>query len=322
MERRKKRPLRTESASLTTAISTSDQADLERQLTFNLRDSFIQVLQSKSVLALAQENYDYYERVLDLNRKRYEAGDIARADLDRLELQKSQYESDLENARVNLRTAKLSILALLNDERAVDDFDVTGDYDFRNLPVSLEQCRRSALASRPDLTSASIAIEKAQVDNQLAWANGSTDPIVGFEYQRTPGTPNGSNTMGFSITIPLRIFDRNQGEKARTAIEINRAALVKAGLVASIYRDVSSAYTSASSVLTLLGSFRDRYLPQATSARDTVAFAYQHGGASLLEFLDAQKAYRDTQLNYRNLIATYLSAVNQLNLAVGNEVVP
>lgn len=316
-ERGHKRELRVASARLATSMAGTDVADLERQMTFTLRDAFIRTLQAKSILELAKENLDYYDHVIALNRERYKAGDIARVDLERVELQRVQFESDFVNANVNLRTAKIALLSLMNDKMPVDNFDVTGDFDFKETILLPQELRSAALESRPDLQSADTAIRKAQADNKLAWANGTTDPTVGMEYQRM----GPDNTMGLDLGIPIRIFDRNQGEKARTALEIRRSEEVREALVNGIYRDVDSAYATLDSVRQLLRPYKQTYLGQAAEIRETVSFAFSRGGASLLDFLDAQKSYRDTQLNYRNLIAGYLSAANQLNLAVGREVI-
>jgi cobalt-zinc-cadmium efflux system outer membrane protein len=317
-ERRGKRGLRVASARLGTSGSVTELADQERQLTFNLRDAFIRTLQAKSIVELAIDNLTYYDKVIDVNRLRFKAGDISRADLERVELQRAQYESDLLNARVNLRTAKIQILALMSDKTPVDRFDIRGNFDFKELILLPDELHAQAAASRPDLQSAETAIRRAEVDHKLAWANGSTDPVIGAEYQRT----GPFNTAGIASTIPIRIFDRNQGEKARTALEIRRTQQLRSALSIGILRDVDSAMQQVQTVTALLRPYRDRYLPLAASVRDTVSFAYQRGGASLLDFLDAQKAYRDTQLNYHNLIASWLSAANQLNLAVGREVIP
>jgi cobalt-zinc-cadmium efflux system outer membrane protein len=316
-ERRHKRQLRVESARLATSTATTDQLDLERQLTFNLRDAFNRVLQAKSLLELSEENLNYYDELIRVNRERLQAGDIARTDLDRIELQRVQFETDLASARVNLRTAKIDLLALLNDrQQAVDSFDVTGEFAFKETILIPQELHHTALDARPDLRSAAIAIQKAHVDNRLAWANGSADPIWGLEYQRTQP----DNTMGVTFQIPLRMFDRNQGEKQRTGLEIQRTEKVREGIVTTVFRDIDSSYSTVDSTRSILRSYRDRYLPQADRIRETVSFAYKNGGASLLDFLDAQKSYRDTQLAYRNLIGGYLTAVNQLNLAVGQEV--
>jgi outer membrane protein, heavy metal efflux system len=315
-ERRNKRQLRVDSARLATRIAGSDQADLERTLTFNLRDGFNHVLQAKALLALANDNLGYYDQVLKVNRDRFQAGDIAKVELQRLELQRVQFESDIENAKVSLRTARIQMLALMNDKTPPDSFDILGDFDYQETILLPRELHQMAVDTRPDLQSASTAIDKARADNKLAWANGSTDPTLGLEYQRTQP----DNTVGVSIDIPIRIFDRNQGEKARTALEIRRTEQLREGLTLGIMRDVDSAYAQVDSVRVLLRPYKQKYLAESADVRDTVKFAYASGGASLLDFLDAQKSYRDTQLNYLNLIGSYLSAVNQLNLAVGREV--
>ncbi len=316
IERRNKRGLRVQSAQLATSMATTDQADLERQLLFNLRDAFVRTLQAKSILELAEENIRYYDKTIELNRRRFESGDVSRADFERIELQRAQYESDLETARVNLRTAKINLLALMNDRMPVDSLDVTGEFDFKETILLPDELHQAALEARGDIRSARTAIEKAKVDNKLAWANGSWDPNVGMEYGRI----GPDHTIGFDLSIPIRIFDRNQGEKLRTSLEIRRSEENRENVVVNAFRDIDSAYASVDSVRRLLRPYRDKYLPEAARVRDAVSFAYSRGAASLLDFLDAQKAYRDTQLSYRNLIASYLSAANQLNLAVGREV--
>lgn len=316
IERRNKRGLRVQSAQLATSMATTDQADLERQLLFNLRDAFVRTLQAKSILELAEENIRYYDKTIELNRRRFESGDVSRADFERIELQRAQYESDLETARVNLRTAKINLLALMNDRMPVDSLDVTGEFDFKETILLPDELHQAALEARGDIRSARTAIEKAKVDNKLAWANGSWDPNVGMEYGRI----GPDHTIGFDLSIPIRIFDRNQGEKLRTSLEIRRSEENRENVVVNAFRDIDSAYASVDSVRRLLRPYRDKYLPEAARVRDAVSFAYSRGAASLLDFLDSQKAYRDTQLSYRNLIASYLSAANQLNLAVGREV--
>lgn len=318
LERRRKRQLRVASAQEATSIAATDAEDLRRTLTFNLRDAFNRILLTKSLLDLAQENIQYYDEVIRLNQERLKAGDISQSDFDRIELQRVQFESDLVNARVNQRTAKIDLLQFLNDREPVDNFDVAGDFGFKETILLPQELHEQAIDSRPDLQSATRAVAKAQVDNRLAWANGSTDPTVGLEYQRT----GPDHTAGVLFTIPIRVFDRNQGEKARTALDIQRAQRVREALIAAILRDVDAAYAQVDSTRSLLRPYRDRYLPQAEKVRETVSFSYRNGGASLLDFLDAQKSYRDVQLAYRNLIGSYLTAVNQLNLAVGREVLP
>jgi len=318
IERQSKRHSRYQSAELAARSSQSDTQDLERNLLFNLRDAFVRLLAAKSVLQFSTDNLSYFDKVIEVNRERFKAGDISNIDFERVELQRVQLESDYQNALVSLRQAKLDLLALMNEKSSADQFDVAGEFDFHDKLPELAEVRQQALLIRPDLQSAETIVQKAQVDHKLAWANGSTDPTVGLEYQRT----GPFNTLGIDFTIPLRIFDRNQGEKQRTQIEMDRTLRLREAVMAGVLRDVDSAHTALVSVVEVLKPYRDHYLPEATDVRETISFSYAHGGSSLLDFLDAQRAYRDTQLNYRNLIANYLSAANQLNFTVGREVIP
>jgi cobalt-zinc-cadmium efflux system outer membrane protein len=317
-ERQHKRELRRDSAQKATDIAISNQADLERNLLFSLRNAFVQTLQSKAVLALARENLSYWDHVLSLSAERYKAGDIAQVDLDRLELHRIQYESDVQTAEVNLRTAKIQLLMLLSDRTPVEQFEVAGLFDFNEQVSPLDEFRKIAMDTRPDLKAAVQSIDKADTDRRLAFANGSTDPTFGMDFARNPPIPV---YLGFSVTIPLRIFDRNQGEKLRTRLDITRNERLRDATQAHVFSDVDSAYATLTSNLTLLRPYKAKYLKQAEKVRDTVSFAYQHGGASLLDFLNSQNEYRSVQVNYLNLIGSYLVTASQLNLAVGHEVI-
>jgi outer membrane protein, heavy metal efflux system len=322
-ERRHKRELRLESAKKGTLIAESNHSDLERKLLFDLRNTFVSTLQAKAVVQLAKDDLAYYDHVLDVSRDRFKAGDIAQIDLDRLELQRVQYESDLQTAEVNLRTSKIQLLTLLNDRTPVDQFDVTGPYDFADQVAALEEFRKTALDTRPDLRAALQAVDKAQTDHKLAVANGSTDPTLGAWYTHNASTNNpvAINTLGVSISVPLRVFDRNQGEKLRTELDIKRMQKLHDSAEAQVLSDVDSGYATLDSTLKLLRPYRVKYLQQSVRVRDTVYFSYQHGGASLLDFLEAESEYRSVQLSYVNLVGSYLTAAAQLNMAVGREVI-
>jgi cobalt-zinc-cadmium efflux system outer membrane protein len=317
-EREHKRELRLESSQKSTAIAVSTQADLERTLLFGLRSAFVSTLQTAAVLRLAKDNLAYYDHVLDLSRIRFQAGDIAQIDLDRLELQRVQYESDFETAEVNLRTAKIALLTLLNDRTPIERFEVSGPFDFSEQLLPRDEFRKIALDNRPDLQSAVQAVDKARTDHNLAVANGSTDPTVGFDAGRNPPI---DQYVGFNVSIPLRIFDRNQGEKLRTQLDITRNEKLRDAAEALVFSDVDSGYATLASTVVLLRPYKAKYLQQSVRVRDTIFFSYQHGGASLLEFLNAESEYRSVQLNYVNLLGSYLTAAAQLNLAVGREVI-
>jgi cobalt-zinc-cadmium efflux system outer membrane protein len=320
-ERQHKRELRLESAQQGTAIAESQQLDLERNLLFNLRSAFVLALEAKALLANAKENLDYYQKELSIDRDRFKSGDIARVDLDRLVLQRAQYESDYQTAIVNARTARITLLMLLNDRTPVDKFDVTGPFEFQEQIMPLEEFHTAAVAARPDLKAALQAIEKARTDHDLAVANGSTDPTFSLDFGRNPPVPV---YFGVGISIPLRIFDRNQGEKARTEIDIGHAGREKDAAEAQVFGDVDSAYYTLVSSVNLLLPYKssDGYLETATRIRDTMSFAYQRGQAALVDYLDAQRDYRATQVAYINLVASYLTAAAQLNMATGREMIP
>ena len=318
-ERNHKRELRLESARKNTAVTQSQVADQRRNLLFNLRGAFVQTLQAKAVLSLARESLDYYDRLLGLSRDRFKAGDIAQVDLDRLELQRVQFQSDVQTAETNVRTAKIQLLALLNDRTPVEQFDVTGPFEFAEPLSTLDELHETALASRPDLLVAQQSVDKAKADYKLAVANGSADPTFSMDLGRNPPIPA---YLGFSLSIPLRIFDRNQGEKARTSIDIRRNERLEQAARLQVFSDVDSAFATLNSNLALLRPYKTQYLALAGRVRETISYSYQHGGASLLDFLNAQNEYRTVQLSYLNLVGAYLSAANQLNLAVGREVIP
>lgn len=323
-ERRHKRELRLESAKKGTLIAELSHADLERTLLFSLRSAFVSLLQAKSVLRLAKDNLIYYDHVLDISRDRFHAGDIAQIDLDRLELQRTQYESDLQTAEVNLRTAKIQLLTLLNDRTPIEQFDVSGLFDFDEGLRVREEFRQIAMDTRPDLKEAVEAVDKAQTDHKLAMANGSTDPTLSAWYTHNSSTNNpfAVNTVGVSVSIPLRLFDRNQGEKLRTQLDIRRNEKLREAAEAQVLSNVDSSYALIDSTLKLLRPYKAKYLEQSVRVRDTIFFSYQHGGASLLDFLNAESEYRMVQLSYVNLVGSYLTAAAQLNQAVGREVIP
>jgi outer membrane protein, heavy metal efflux system len=322
-ERDHKRELRRDTAKESTTVAETAYLDQRRNLLFNLRSAFVQTLQAKAVLQNAQENLQYWDRELSVNRNRFKAGDLAQIDLSRMELQRVQFESDFETAEVNLRTAKIQLMMLLNEHSPVEQFDITGTFDFADELSPLEQYRNNALETRPDLKEAAENVELAKLNHQLAVANGSTDPTISAWYSYNPSFSNSfaNQTVGGSVSIPLRIFDRNQGEKARTQIDIQRNERLLAANQAEVFSDVDSAYYTLVQNLNLLRPYKTKYLPLATDVRDRMTVAYQHGGASLLDYLDAEKSYRDTRLAYLNLIGSYLSAAAQMNMAVGREVV-
>ncbi len=168
-----------------------------------------------------------------------------------------------------------------------------------------------------------LTVQQANTNYKLAEADGSTDPTIGvwFTHNGSFNNPDALNTIGASVSIPLRIFDRNQGEKTRTKIDMDRSEKLRQGAETQVYADVDSAYATVSTDIALLKTYKQKYLSEATHVRDTVQFSYQHGGVALIDFLTAENEYRAVQLSYVNLVGAYLTAAAQLNQAVGREVI-
>jgi outer membrane protein, heavy metal efflux system len=328
-ERQGKRELRRDSARLATDIAVSGHISLDRTLIFTLRSAFTQVLASKAGVAVSRENLTFYDQVLTISRDRQRLGDLAQIDLDRLELARAQMESAVEAAEVALRIAKFQLLMLLNDRTPVDQFDVDGQFDFMDAVPVLADMYVQALASRTDLRAALQGIDQAKVNYRLAMANGSTDPTLGVDFG-FPGVSQASQSfvspmgeyMGVNVSVPLRIFDRNQGEKARTFLDIRRNEQLTDAARAQVYNDVDSAHATLVSTINLLKPYKDHYLTDATRVRDTMSFSYQRGQAALVDFLQAEQDYRSVRQAYISLVATYLTAAAQLNQAVGRNVIP
>ena len=322
-ERDHKRELRLEAAKEGTQVSASEHENLDRTLLFTLRSAFVQTLQAKTVVQVAKHDLEYYDHIIQISRDRFNDGDIAQIDLDRIELLRVQYESEIETATVSLRTAKIQLLQMLDDRTPVEQFEVDGPFDFSDQLKPLEDFHQIALDARPDLRAALQTLQQADTNHKLAQANGSTDPTLAAWYTWNPSfqNPYDQQTLGLSVNIPLRIFDKNQGEKQRTQIDIARNQQLRDAARAQVFSDVDSAYAQLEGDITLLKPYKAKYNDQATRVRDTVTYSYEHGGASLMDMLNAQSDFRTVQLAYLQLIGTYLTAAGQLNLAVGREVI-
>ena len=294
-ERDHKRELRLESAKEGTTITESQHEDLKRNLEFTLRSAFVQTLEAKSVLKMARADLDYYDQIIEISRDRFKAGDIAQIDMDRIELLRVQYESEVQTAIVNLRTAKIQLLQLLNDRTPVEQFDVTGPFDFSPALQPLDDFHQVALASRPDLQAALETISKRETNHKLADSQRLNRSHLQFlvyverVQQQPKRTPR---PWASGVNIPLRIFDRNQGEKKRTQIDIERSRQASEAARAQVFSDVDTAYALVESDIELLKPYKAKYNDEALRVRDTVTYSYQQGGASLMDFLNAQSDYR------------------------------
>jgi len=330
-----KRRARLESAQLATSISRTDFSDARRTLILNVRQAFVGALLARSNVDLARESLSSFQRVIDLNRARFDRGAMSGADLMKVELQMLPFQTDLEDATLALKTAKAALRSLLGGSNLPEDFDVEGDLRPPAFSKRLSELQQAALANRPDLKSAETGIMKAGADLRLAKANGYPDPTIGTSLLHTgheiggpawfePFFPKGetSNAMGLGLSFPIPLFNRNQGEIARTRSEERRADLLALAVRNQVLQEVEVAYASLQSSRERVRLYEETYLSRANQLRETAEFAFQKGATSILEFLDVERTYRATQIAYRKELAGYQTALAELEAAVGAPVLP
>ena len=256
------------------------------------------------------QGLDELERI---QRFRAERGDISELELLRIQVQRFAFERDAADARQALRAAKIALRAAAGPDRIAEEFDLVGELAVTDIAPTQSDLYRRALANRPDLRAAEAASEKATADIRLARANAWWDVTPQVEYQRI----GPDNTIGFGISVPIRIFDRNQGEIARTRAEAQRVAAAREAVAIQALSEVDTALVALRTAQQKLTVLRDTYLPKAKQARDTTEFAYRRGGVSLLDYLDAQRTYRDTAAEYLRTLGSYWTSFYQLETAVG-----
>jgi cobalt-zinc-cadmium efflux system outer membrane protein len=315
-ERGGKREKRTLVAQDTTSVAAKSAADAERQLAFQTEQAFINVLLANSTLDLARENLKNFSNVLDVNRERLRAGDLAESEFYKISLQKLQFEQDLSSAEVAAVQAKAALRQNIGYENLTDGFDVDGDLVYRKYPITLEDLKRDALAARPDLQAAQGGVTLAQNTQALAFANRARDINGGVEYDRAGSL----NAHGFTVTVDLPFHDRNQGNIARSKVAITQATELEAFARSTVLTDVVTAYAAFQTNEKVVTLYQSGYLDQAKQSLDITTYVYQQGSGTLLDLLDAERTYRSTQLAYRQALAAYMISVHQINLAVGRQV--
>jgi outer membrane protein, heavy metal efflux system len=313
-----KRQRRLDSARAATRVSEFELVDVRRQITALVKRAFTDTLVARATLTLAQDGLRALDDVERIQRFRAERGDISELELTRIQVQRFAFERDVADAQQAIAAATIGLRTLTGPDTLPADFEVVGDIGFRDVPLDREALYRTTLANRPDLRAAEAAREKARADVDLAGANAWWDVTPQIEYRRV----GSENTIGVGLSIPIKIFDRNQGEIARTRAELERSEALRQASALQALADVDTALVSVQTSRAKVALLRDTYLPKAQRARDTVEFAYRRGGVSLLDFLDAQRTYRETALEHLRSVGAYWTAVYQLESAVGGPLVP
>jgi cobalt-zinc-cadmium efflux system outer membrane protein len=317
-ERGDKRRWRIDAARATTEQSTAQLKDQERQTILNVKQAFTNMLIAKAALKLSQENLSDFQKQLNINRDRYEAGDIGKLDFERLDLQMAQFETDESNAELNLVQASDQLQTLMGYERPTTTFDIAGDVVPPPLSTTRADLEQKALTSRPDLQAAEAGVRAADATVKLAYANGTTDPTLEGEYDRS-GT---YNSAGFSISIPLRIFDRNQGNKLTTKFQAEASRFAVVAAKNQIVSDVDQAWAQYATSKVISDRYNGHYLDEAKDVLSIAQFAYKQGGLTLIDYLSALQDNRTTTQNALNAYSQTWMAIHQMSFAAGTEIVP
>jgi cobalt-zinc-cadmium efflux system outer membrane protein len=276
------------------------------------------MLYAQEALTLSRANLEGYQKTVDLMKVRLDAGDIDQTDYDRVELQLAGFESDLDNEELTLRQGSIALQTLVGISKPSDDFSIAGSLDPGPITSTLDDLRNKALTSRPDLQAARKQVEVNATAEKLAISNGTADPTVESDYERSGHV----NSFGASINLPLRLFDRNQGEKERTRYELESSRLALAAAQNQVVSDVESAWAAYLTSRSQSDRYHSKYLNEAAHVRDNLEFSYRNGNATLLDYLSALADFRQVNLASLNARLQLLLALEQLSYASYTEIVP
>jgi cobalt-zinc-cadmium efflux system outer membrane protein len=317
-ERGRKRQHRLQAARDQTAVTRAQVADAERTLAFSVGQQFVSVLLAESTLQFALEDLKGFQQTVDISEAQFKAGYIGEGDYLKIKLQLLQFQTDVSSARLAKVQALTGLRQFFGYDAVPADYDVIGDLAYQPLQVKLEDLQARALRDRPDFRAAELGITAAQSQILLAKANSKVDVTGTYDFSHVAGETTGSIFASFDLPI----FNRNQGEIARTNFALTQAKEQEQAAGDTVLSDVSNAYEAVKSNDEVVKLYTSGYLKQAEDSRDISEYAYKRGAASLLDFLDAQRSYRSTQLAYRQALASYMTALEQLKEALGTRNLP
>jgi cobalt-zinc-cadmium efflux system outer membrane protein len=313
-ERGHKRAARIKAAQDQTAVTRSTVYDNERTLTFNVAQQFTNLLLAKSTLDFAKQDLESFQKTVDISESQYKAGAISEGDYLKIKLQLLQFQQDVSSAQLSLVQSRANLRQVLGYKTVPEDFDIAGDLAYTPVPLNKQDLQMMALQRRPDLLAAKQGVKAADSQYELAKANGKRDLTTTYTYSHVSGI----SSAGFTASIEIPIWDKNQGEIARTHYAIGGAQDSERAAEDTVMNDVDDNYGNFQSADEIAKLYESGYLKQAQDSRDISEYAYRHGAVSLLDFLDAERSYRATELAYRQALANYLMAVEQLKESVGS----
>jgi cobalt-zinc-cadmium efflux system outer membrane protein len=317
-ERGHKRQRRLQAARDQTAVTRAQVADAERTLAFNVGQQFVSVLLAESTLQFALQDLHSFQQTVDISEAQYKAGYIGEGDYLKIRLQLLQFQTDVSSARLAKVQALVGLREFLGYNAVPADYDVIGDLAYQGLQANLEDLQTKAMRERPDFRAAELGITAAQSQVLLAKANAKVDVNGTYDFTHV----SGENTASIFVNFELPIFNRNQGEIARTGYAVTQSQEQQQAARDTVLSDVANAYEAVRSNAEVVQLYTSGYLKQAQDSRDISEYAYKRGAASLLDFLDAERSYRSVQLAYRQALAAYMTALEQLKEAVGTRNLP
>ena len=317
-ERGHKRQRRLQAARDQTDVTRAQVTDAERILAFNVGQQFVSILLAESTLQFALQDLQSFQQTVDIGEAEFKAGYIGEGDYLKIKLQLLQFQTDVSSARLAKVQALVGLRELLGYNTVPANYDVIGDLAYQPLKANLEDLQMKALGERPDLRAAQLGITAAQSQILLAKANAKVDVTGTGDFTHV----SGENTASFFVNFPLPIFNRNQGEIARTGYALTQAQEQQQSASDTVLSDVANAYEALRSNDEVVQLYTSGYLKQAQDSRDISEYAYKRGAASLLDFLDAERSYRSIQLAYRQALGSYMTALEQLKEAVGTRSLP
>ncbi|HET6931890.1 MAG TPA: TolC family protein [Candidatus Acidoferrum sp.] len=317
-ERGRKRQHRLQAAKDQTSVVRSLVGDNERQLVFNVSQQFVDVLLAESTLEFAQQDLDSFQKTVDISKERFRAGDMSEGDFLKIKLQLLQFQSDVSAAKLARLQALAALRQLLGFETVPDDYDVQGTLDYQPVHADLNGLKNVAALNRPDLRAAQQSVTAAESQYALQKANGKMDITGTFNYSHTAGASSGS----FFYSMPLPIFNRNQGEIQRAQYAITQAREQASETTQQVSTDVATAFANLQTNDQIIQLYQGGYVDTAKQSRDISEYAYRKGAASLLDYLDSERSYRANQLAYRQALASYMLALEQMRQAVGTRNLP
>ena len=317
-ERGHKRQRRLQAAQDQTAVTRSQVTDAERTLKFNVGQQFVSVLLAESTLQFAEQDLKGFQQTVDISETQYKAGYISEADYLKIKLQLLQFQTDVSSSRLARVQALVGLRNLLGFEAVPADFDVLGDLSYQPVAAKVEDLQLQAMRERPDVRAAALGVTAAQSQILLAKANGKQDVTGTYDFTHTAA----QNSASIFVSFDIPVFNRNQGEIARTRYALSQAQELQQSANDQVMADVQSAYETVKSNNQIVQLYVSGYLKQAQDSRDISEYAYKRGAASLLDYLDSERSYRAVQLGYRQALASYMTSLEQLKQAVGTRNLP